>query len=163
MRTISLLAVAICLLCRAEAQQPVVKPSEQWKTYSYASDGFSIGSPQSPHLTSQGQETQYRIYWDEKTDVVINVSFNRKPVDCSAWSASVKGRVGNVSRVITISGNPALESTGPRNSLQAGYMLDQCADGRVYRFEAGWKQGTLKPPVIERVLSSFKLIPRRTN
>jgi len=160
-RIIWLLAVTMCLLCRTEAQQQTKNDSENWKLYSYASDGFAIVSPQLPLLTYQGEYTQYRVYWNEETDVVINVSFNRKPVDCSARNAWAKGLVGNVIRVITVSGHPALESTGNRNALQSGYTLDQCVDGRVYRFEAGWTLGNPKPPLIEKVLSSFKVASQR--
>jgi len=152
------LAGTISLLFGVGAHGPTENPPGGWKQYSYMSDGFGISSPQVPKLTSADNYKQYLVYWNEETNDVITVSFSLKLVDCSAWNQWAKNLDGNVIRIIMVSGNPALESRGNRNALQAGYTLDQCMNGRVYRFAAGWRKGKPKPPIVDKVLKSFHVL-----
>ena len=150
-----MLAVAVCLLDGMEAQQQTKEGSGALKRYSFSSDGFAISSPQPPKLTSLKDSTEYGLYWNESTHVVIYLSVSRGPVDCTAWNAWAKSLNGNATRVTTVEGNPALETYAPRNGLQEGYELQQCIDGKVYHFGSGWPKGEPKPPIIDEVVKSF--------
>jgi hypothetical protein len=163
MRSVWLLAATACLLQQIEPQKQTKEHPGVLKKYSYASDRFTISSPQIPKLTNLKDYTEYGVYWNEGADVVINLSVKRGLIDCSAWNGWAKSLKGNVIRIIAVGGSPALESRGNRNALQAGYQLDQCIDGRLYSFESGWPRDDPKPPIIDEVPSSFHVIQKTTN
>jgi hypothetical protein len=103
MKIFWIFAVTLSSLQGVEAQAPTGTHSEAWKLYSYAYEGFEIRSPEIPLQTSEAKDyRQYRIYWNEQTNDVINVSFSLKPVDCTAWTEQVRGFKENLGRVHTI-------------------------------------------------------------
>jgi hypothetical protein len=162
-----------------DAQQKASLQSA-WKEYSYPAYGFAITAPQEPKETGVKNGTQYLLYWDEEANVVVNLSTEREPNNCSAWLAWVESvfihpgpknafvyppaNVGSTravaasSKLVTIDGYPTLEADSPRNALQSGYQRCQCLDGILYQFEAGWEKGQSKPPIVDRVVSSFRLL-----
>ena len=161
-------------------QKPNLEPA--WKEYSYPAYGFAITAPQEPKETGVNNGTQYRLYWDENANIVINLTAERGPANCSDWIAWAKSAFKHPGppnafkypppdlhsvypaaasrKVVTIDGNPALEGKAPRNSLQAGYQRHECLEGRLYHFEAGWGKGQSKPPIVDRVVNSFHLLTK---
>jgi hypothetical protein len=158
--------------------KPTSEPA--WKEYAYPAYRFAITVPQEPKETLVKSGSQYRLYWDEDAKVVINLVAERGPTDCSAWLAWANSTFKHAgpkdafkyrppallsvfpvvasSRVVTIDGSPALEAEAPRNTLQAGYQRHQCSNSRLYHLEAGWPKGQNKPPIVGRVLNSFRVL-----
>ena len=153
------LLLGTCVLLVAHAQ-PQQHATGSWNNYSYPADGFAVSSPQLPKQNQIISGTAYRLYWNEDTDVVVSLSVTKS--DCSVWDNWAKSHLGNATRLVTVNGKPAFELKPSRNPLQAGYELTQCVDGRLYWFEAHWKQGDPKPAIITRIISSFQPLTRTT-
>src|SRR5579872_4426328 len=61
-----------------------------WREYSYPAYGFAVTVPREPEESGVKNGTQYLLYWDEGANVVINLSTERGPINCSAWLAWVE-------------------------------------------------------------------------
>ena len=126
--------------------------------------GFAITVPRVPKETPIKNGAQYRLYWDEKTNAVVNLMAYQSPTDCSAWLAWARNtfKDANSTRVITMKGMPTIEGDANRNSLQAGYQRRHCVNGRMYSFEAGWPKDQGKPPIVGRIMDSFRLLREKS-
>jgi hypothetical protein len=141
------------------------KSQPEWKEYAYPAYGFAITVPQVPKETPLKNSTQYRLYWDSDADVVVDLDVTSSSTGfCSEWLASARRvlKDSRITSVVTINGTPTVEGDGDRNGLQAGYQREQCINERLYNFEAGWPKDQSKPPVVGRVVSSFRLLPVQT-
>jgi hypothetical protein len=147
--------------------------------------GFAVTAPQIPKETGTKSGTQYLLYVDDDSDAVLNLSAERGPIDCAAWQGWAKKTfkhpgpknafqyppddlhssypVAASGKVVDRNGSVAIEADAPRNAMQAGYQLHQCLEARLYHFEAGWKKGGTKPPVIDEIVSSFHLLAKSSN
>jgi len=148
----------------------------EWKEFSFEADGFAIRLPQAPKQTGVIDGTQYRLYWNESWDadkaIVLNLIVNRGSADCAAWLTDLRNvlnhpphppgglpvDVEHSAHEVTIDGSPAIVSEANRNAMQAGYQRNQCLNGRVYHFEAGFPKGSGRPEIVDQMLSSFRVI-----
>jgi hypothetical protein len=156
------LAMFVCV-CMAFSQQSQKgqKQKVAWDEYVYREYGFAITAPQVPKESSVSSGTQYRLYWDEDADIVVNLTAEKDTRDCSIWFAAAKktDEDSKINRAAMIAGTPTVENNGMRNSLQAGYERLQCINGRMYHFEAGWPKDQKKPPIVDRIVKSFRVLP----
>ena len=156
-----------------------------WKDYTYPASGFAVKAPQQPHETGTNSGTQYLLYWDEDNDVVLNLIAERGPIDCAAWERWAKNTfkhsgpknafkyppskvsspvipVSASGKVATVDGKAVIEADAPRNAIQDGYQRHECANGKLYHFEAGWRKGERKPEVVDEVIKTFTVLPSDT-
>ena len=61
--------------------------------------------------------------------------------------------------MIVIDENTALESEALPNLMQSDYSREECVNGRLYHFGSGWELGKKKPPIVGRVMNSFRILP----
>jgi hypothetical protein len=153
-----------------------------WREYSYPEYGFAVKASDKPHESGTNSGTQYRLYWDEDQDVVVNLTAERVPIDCAAWEKWAKttfkhsgpknafkypaSGIGSpviaysaAGKVSTLNGETVVEADPPRNAMQDGYQLHECVNGHLYHFETGWKKGNKKPEVVGEVIKTFRILP----
>lgn len=144
----------------------------RWKEYIYPAYGFAVTLPEAAEEIGVKNGTQYRLYWDEDKDVVVNLTANLGFTDCASWLDWAKSTFKQPppgspfqvsSKLVTIDGDPALESDRLQaNDLQAGYNRQQCLDGRLYSFEARWPKGQRRPTIVNRIIKSFRVLATET-
>jgi hypothetical protein len=160
------LAVALLSFAAALGAQ-----AQQWKTYSYPSDGFSASFPSEPQLTKKdvpaGTGTrELRIYLanDDPAGMMVGVG---------DYGAEAAGQDPNVllqiaknkisysplkEKKITLSGYPGLELEGEGDSIH--YIIRIFFVGTIlYQMQVAYPSDTPYASAT-RFLDSFRLIPR---
>jgi hypothetical protein len=140
--------------------------SSAWKEYVFQVDGFAITAPEQPthHVDMSTPEFMvYSIPLPAKN--VMNLRVSNRTRDCASFLGKLKdgalqGKNGMDPasvKNISLEGNPGVEYQwiSPLHSNLDRYY---CVSGRFYVFSASWQKGESRPPIIDRVESSLRLL-----
>lgn len=161
MRRIILLLLSYATLVSAQSN-----PSASWKEYTFQVDRFAITAPEQPshHVDMTTPEFMvYSIPMPAKT--VLNLRVSNRTRDCASFLGQLKdgalqGKDGMDPasvKTISLDGNPGIEYQWI-SPLHTNLDRYYCVSGKFYVFSASWQKGESRPPIIDRVESSLRLL-----
>jgi hypothetical protein len=161
LRSISLM---FCLSALALGQQS----SAAWKEYVYNSDGFAVSVPSAPTRHADPQiprTTNYDVSFEGGPFRIAVVDQSR---DCGATLSEIKthllsGKQPDLDtssvKEITVAEHPAVEFRH-RVANETRYERYVCGNGGFfYFFYAKWPTNQSMPASVNRILSSFRVLP----
>lgn len=157
--------ILLLLLC-ASLVPAQSKPSDSWKEYVFQNDLFAITAPEPPthHVDMTTPEFMvYSIPMPGKT--VLNLRVSNRTRDCASFLGQLKdgalqGKDGMDPasvKTISLDGNPGVEYQWI-SPLHLNFDRYYCVSGKFYVFSASWEKTEKRPPVIDRVESSLRLL-----
>jgi hypothetical protein len=165
--TLQSISLMFCFSALALGQQP----NGAWKEYVYKKDGFAVTVPSAPirHADPQiPRTTNYDVSFEEGPFRIGVVDQNR---DCRATLSELKTRLlsgkqpgADMSSVkeITVAEHSAMEFRH-RVANETRYERYVCGNGGFYYFfYAKWPINKSMPASVNRILSSFRLLPNTT-
>lgn len=145
---------------------------DEWKEYSYASDGFAVSAPSEPVLNKQSQSTpagnvevhNYAIELGNNSGVMISTTlFPSAQGDPKTMVQAAKnGAVGAMNakitseKEITIDGNPGVQFDADSENFHIHSRM-YVVKGRLITLLAVAPNDGKIPPTADRVFDSFKL------
>jgi len=155
-------AIAFCAVAQQQIQ--TTEPSQYaWREYTYPKEKFAITFPYAPETHPHRQYPEQTVYTVRFIqDVVLNIYGGLAP-NCKA---NLKDVVQQNSRVFAMPepteihmglGITAFELKGKQGNRWR-YARFWCGDQRAFSAVAGGPEGTGKPPEIQRILDSFRII-----
>jgi hypothetical protein len=160
--------LAVALLCFAAA---LGAQAQQWKTYSYPADGFSVSFPSEPQLTKKdvpagtgNREVRIYLASDEPAGMMVGVGdygAEAAGQDPNVLLQNAKNKITYAplnEKKITLSGHPGLELEGEGDSIH--YIIRIFFVGTIlYQMQVAYPSDTPYANA-KRFLDSFHLIPR---
>ncbi len=134
-----------------------------WKEMAYASDGFAITVPYPPlpHADANIPETNtYPIYFPDADGIRLSLCVMHQSRNCSETLGRLKRNPSadpSSIRELSIDGHPGLEYRWQTDRDTMGLERYYCVNDRWYIFAARWPKAHQYPPLIDRVIKSFRL------
>jgi len=161
--TLRLISLMFCFSAIALGQQP----SGVWKEYVYNSDGFAVTVPSAPTRHPDRQipsTTNYDVSFEEGPFRIAVVDQNRacgatlSELKASLLSGKQPGLDMSSVKEITVADHSAMEFRH-RVANETRYERYVCGNGGFYFFYAKWPINQSMPASVNRILSSFRLLP----
>ena len=171
---------AACLLVLAIAgalfaATPPQDTQNQWKEYSYASDGFAVSAPEQPGFIKQDKPTasgtvevhNYSIELGNNSGVMISATqYPAQPKDSpkTILQSAKNGAIGAVNakliseKEITLNDFPGLEFEAATDDFHMRVRMYLAKTRLITMMAIAPKDSTI-PATADRVFSSFKLLP----
>ena len=159
--SLALIAVFNVLLAGQQATEHLSSP-ESWKEYVDLENGFAIRLPAAPDIWKDPTHPSTHYTLHVTSDTIINVLVMREVKDCPAlltYYADSARQLGGPSSVrdISVDGHQGFEIV-PSAEGDSGYTRSLCANEKFYTLAASWLRGDPKPPVVTRILDSFRIL-----
>jgi hypothetical protein len=155
--SILVVLLAPSVLAVAQAASPA------WKEYVYPTDGFAITLPSPPSVWKDPDHpnTQYTVH--PSSDVVVNLSAAGDVEDCPAqlgsWKQGMRARWGPSSlKEVSLAGHAGFECEHKGQQGDEIYGRFFCENGTLYTVAASWPVDNPKPPVVTRIVESFRIL-----
>ena len=155
------LRVTVLLLAELTFGQ---QPKWEWKEYTFDSNNFAVTVPSvpAPHRDPQiAGATNYDVALDEGA---LRIEVIPHHLDCTDVIARFKqlavsrGAIKTSLRELPVAGHPALEYRFDKPNRQTEYDRIVCTNTITYCIYAGWPTNQPRPPSVDRVLNSFRLL-----
>jgi hypothetical protein len=166
---ILVLMILIAALCPAQVKE------QPWQELVYVTDGFALTAPYPPlpHADAEVRNTNtYTIYLPDQKNVGLTLRVMHDQHDCKATlqllrngitgkqsTSAASSRVDVASiKDVSINGHPGLEYQWQVDVSTTGFDRHYCVNRLFYIFSATWPKRMTLPPVVKRVMDTFRLV-----